>query len=198
MPRRRPQQPVPEPDGLPRDLVAVALATLGVLILLSLLPTSGERAYFAFVSEGLLRAFGYGAYLIGALLIALAIYFWLEKTNLSDRRVALGVALLFLVAVTLMHLPRAAVPDPFTRDMVRTGGGYLGAGLAWVLYRGLGYAGVTRVDFIIPPDGTPFILEINTLPGMTATSLVPKIAAGLGIGFPDLCERILEGAALKA
>ncbi len=65
-------------------------------------------------------------------------------------------------------------------------------------HRGLGCAGVTRVDFIIAPDGTPHILEINTLPGMTATSLVPKIAAGLGIPFPDLCERILEGAALKA
>jgi D-alanine-D-alanine ligase len=65
-------------------------------------------------------------------------------------------------------------------------------------HRGLGCAGVTRVDFIVAPDGTPYILEINTLPGMTATSLVPKIAAGLGIGFPDLCERILEGAALKA
>jgi D-alanine-D-alanine ligase len=65
-------------------------------------------------------------------------------------------------------------------------------------HRGLGCAGATRVDFIIGPDGTPFILEINTLPGMTATSLVPKIAAGLGIAFPDLCERILETAALKA
>jgi D-alanine-D-alanine ligase len=65
-------------------------------------------------------------------------------------------------------------------------------------HRGLGCAGVTRVDFIIAPDGTPYILEINTLPGMTATSLVPKIAAGLGIPFPDLCERILESAALKA
>ena len=41
-----------------------------------------------------------------------------------------------------------------------------------------------RVDFIVAPDGTPFILEVNTLPGMTATSLVPKIAAGLGISFP--------------
>jgi D-alanine-D-alanine ligase len=65
-------------------------------------------------------------------------------------------------------------------------------------HRGLGCAGVTRVDFIVAPDGTPYILEINTLPGMTGTSLVPKIAAGLGIAFPDLCERILEGAALKA
>ncbi len=69
---------------------------------------------------------------------------------------------------------------------------------AEVAHRGLGCAGVTRVDFIIAPDGTPYILEINTLPGMTATSLVPKIAAGLGIPFPDLCERILDGAALKA
>jgi D-alanine-D-alanine ligase len=69
---------------------------------------------------------------------------------------------------------------------------------AEVAHRGLGCAGVTRVDFIVAPDGTPFILEINTLPGMTGTSLVPKIAAGLGLAFPDLCERILEGAALKA
>ena len=65
-------------------------------------------------------------------------------------------------------------------------------------HTGLGCTGVSRVDFIIAPDGTPFILEVNTLPGMTATSLVPKIAAGIGIPFPELCERILEGAALKA
>ena len=62
----------------------------------------------------------------------------------------------------------------------------------------LGCAGVTRADFIVSPDGVPFILEVNTLPGMTATSLVPKIAAGLGISFADLCERLLEGASLKA
>jgi D-alanine-D-alanine ligase len=69
---------------------------------------------------------------------------------------------------------------------------------AEIAHRGLGCAGVTRVDFIVTPDGTPYILEINTLPGMTATSLVPKIAAGIGLPFPDLCERILDGAALKA
>ena len=65
-------------------------------------------------------------------------------------------------------------------------------------YRALGCAGAARVDFIVAPDGTPFILEVNTLPGMTGTSLVPKIAAGKGIPFPDLCERLLEGASLKA
>ncbi len=69
---------------------------------------------------------------------------------------------------------------------------------AEVAHRGLGCAGVTRSDFILTDDGTPYVLEVNTLPGMTATSLVPKIAAGNGIPFPDLCERLLEGAGLKA
>ena len=65
-------------------------------------------------------------------------------------------------------------------------------------HKGLGCSGVSRVDFIVSADGTPFILEVNTLPGMTGTSLVPKIAAGAEIPFPDLCERILDLASLKA
>ncbi|MBK9516413.1 MAG: D-alanine--D-alanine ligase [Anaeromyxobacter sp.] len=69
---------------------------------------------------------------------------------------------------------------------------------AEVAHRGLGCAGVTRTDFILAPDGAAYVLEVNTLPGMTATSLVPKIAAGNGLSFPALCERLLDGAALKA
>lgn len=67
-----------------------------------------------------------------------------------------------------------------------------------IAHRALGCDGVTRNDFIVTEDGTPYILEVNTLPGFTATSLVPKIAAGNGMPFPDLCERLLEGASLKA
>jgi D-alanine-D-alanine ligase len=92
-------------------------------------------------------------------------------------------------AGTTKYFYPARIPEAHTRRVMEA---------AEIAHRGLGCAGVTRVDFIVAPDGTPFILEINTLPGMTATSLVPKIAAGLGIAFPDLCERILEGAALKA
>jgi D-alanine-D-alanine ligase len=69
---------------------------------------------------------------------------------------------------------------------------------AEVAHRALGCSGVTRQDFIVTPAGEPYILEVNTLPGMTPTSLVPKIAAGNGISFADLCERLLEGASLKA
>jgi len=58
-------------------------------------------------------------------------------------------------------------------------------------HRVLGCSGVTRVDFIAGADGA-VLLEVNTLPGMTAHSLVPKAARGAGIEFPELCERILE------
>ena len=47
-------------------------------------------------------------------------------------------------------------------------------------------------------EGEVQLLEVNTLPGMTATSLLPKIAAGRGIDFPQLCERLLLGASLQA
>jgi D-alanine-D-alanine ligase len=65
-------------------------------------------------------------------------------------------------------------------------------------HRALGCAGSSRSDVIVTPDGQTLLLETNTLPGMTATSLLPKIAAGRGIGFPQLCERLLLGASLKA
>lgn len=70
--------------------------------------------------------------------------------------------------------------------------------LAVRAYVALGCQGAARVDFIAPPSGDPLCLEVNTLPGMTATSLLPKIAAGRGLDFPSLCERLLLGASLKA
>ncbi len=65
-------------------------------------------------------------------------------------------------------------------------------------HRALGCSGATRSDVMVTSDGEVFLLEVNTLPGMTATSLLPKIAAGRGIDFPTLCERLLLGASLKA
>jgi len=65
------------------------------------------------------------------------------------------------------------------------------------IYRRIGCEGAARADFIISEDGTPNFLEINTLPGMTATSLVPKSAAAAGISFEDLVEKILLTARVK-
>ncbi len=51
--------------------------------------------------------------------------------------------------------------------------------------------GIARVDVMLDKDDNPYVLEVNTIPGMTATSLVPKAAAAVGIPFADLCERLL-------
>ena len=52
--------------------------------------------------------------------------------------------------------------------------------------------GATRVDFILDESNEPYILEVNTIPGMTETSLLPKIAKLTGLEFPDLIEEILK------
>lgn len=58
-------------------------------------------------------------------------------------------------------------------------------------FRALGCRDFSRVDFRLREDGSPFCLEINTIPGMTDTSLLPKAALVQGIQFPELVERIL-------
>lgn len=58
-------------------------------------------------------------------------------------------------------------------------------------FKALGCKGVARVDIMLDENGNPYVLEVNTVPGMTATSLVPKAANASGISFEDLCEKIL-------
>jgi D-alanine-D-alanine ligase len=60
----------------------------------------------------------------------------------------------------------------------------------------LGCAGATRVDMMVSDSGNEFVLEVNTVPGLTPTSLLPKIADAAGISFGELCEYMLAGASL--
>jgi len=62
----------------------------------------------------------------------------------------------------------------------------------------LGCRGTPRVDMILSQGGEPAILEVNTIPGMTETSLLPKAASASGIAFDELCMRLLASAALDA
>ncbi|MBI5481592.1 MAG: D-alanine--D-alanine ligase [Deltaproteobacteria bacterium] len=64
-------------------------------------------------------------------------------------------------------------------------------------HRTLGCRCYSRVDFLVDDAGGCFLLEVNTLPGMTSHSLIPKLAAQVGIDYPELCERILAGAGLN-
>lgn len=63
---------------------------------------------------------------------------------------------------------------------------------ALAAYRALGVEVYGRVDVLLTEDGRPYVLEINTIPGMTGSSLFPKAAQAAGISYGELCERIAE------
>ncbi len=65
------------------------------------------------------------------------------------------------------------------------------AGRAFVL---LGCAGMARVDIIVDAKSTPWILEVNTVPGLTELSLLPDAARAAGISFEQLCQRLVDHA----
>ena len=84
---------------------------------------------------------------------------------------------------TLYHCPAAL--DPETTYRVQAA--------AQAAFKSCGNAVYGRVDVMLrASDNAPFVLEINTIPGMTSSSLLPKGAAAIGIDFPDLCVRIIE------
>jgi len=72
------------------------------------------------------------------------------------------------------------------------------AGLAGRAFELLGCRGWGRVDFMLDRDGRPWLLEANTVPGMTDHSLVPMAARAAGLEFPELVERILATAQVPA
>lgn len=64
--------------------------------------------------------------------------------------------------------------------------------LALRAHRALGLQVYSRVDIMLPEEGEPSVLEVNTIPGMTEVSLLPEAAAAAGISYPELCARIIE------
>ncbi|HEX2315205.1 MAG TPA: D-alanine--D-alanine ligase [Thermomonospora sp.] len=83
----------------------------------------------------------------------------------------------------------ADLPRDLTEELQR---------LAVAAHRALKLSHYSRVDFRMDADGGLWCLEANTLPGMTATSLMPQSAAAAGIGFAELCERLCEIALREA
>jgi D-alanine-D-alanine ligase len=89
---------------------------------------------------------------------------------------------------TEYHFPARLSPERY-RSALR---------LATLAHEALGCEGATRVDLIVSDKGNEVVLEINTLPGMTPMSLLPRIAHSAGLSFEDLVEEMLKGARLRA
>ena len=85
------------------------------------------------------------------------------------------------------YLVPAPISEEMTAEMQRIGE---------LVYREVQGSGVIRVDIMTDHADDMYVLEYNTVPGMTATSLVPKAAKEMGIDFPTLCEKILLTASI--
>ena len=85
------------------------------------------------------------------------------------------------------YLVPAPISEEMTAEMQRRGE---------LVYREVQGSGVIRVDIMTDHADNMYVLEYNTVPGMTATSLVPKAAKEMGIDFPTLCEKILLTASI--
>ena len=81
------------------------------------------------------------------------------------------------------HIIPARVSEEARAECVR---------LSLLAHRALGCRGMSRSDTIVTGDGRVELLEVNTIPGMTSTSLLPDAAAAAGIEFPDLCDRLVR------
>jgi len=92
-------------------------------------------------------------------------------------------------AGTTQYLYPAPLPPSQYREAMELG---------LAAHRSLACEGATRTDLRLTPEGKWAVLEVNTLPGMTEASLLPKIAAGEGIDYAELCEQLLCSASLKA
>lgn len=89
-------------------------------------------------------------------------------------------------AETAYHVPPRISPERYRGVLTQ----------ALRAHRALGCSGATRVDLIVSETGNEYILEVNSVPGLTPTSLLPKIAHAAGIDFEQLCDDILQGARL--
>ena len=81
---------------------------------------------------------------------------------------------------------REICPAPLPEDVIRRM-----QEMALRAHKALGLRGYSRADFILTESGELFLLEVNTLPGMTSASLVPKEAAAVGLDFGALLERLM-------
>ncbi len=163
-------------DRLRRDIIGIGLAALGAVVLVSLVYGQQATGFLPRnVSQGLLLAFGVGAYLTPIILLALGVLHMLERQDLGDMYTAIGLGLLFLIVMILFQLS-IPLEDFFSREAVLTGGGYIGAALGWLLLKVVGLWGSYIVLFALG------VIAILLVTGVSVQALASRTVSMLTKG----------------
>lgn len=112
----------------------------------------------------------------------------LPAVEIRPKEGAYDFAARYTAGATEFHAPARLATDVAERC----------AEAAATAYRAVGARHITRADLIIDADGRPWLLELDTCPGLTETSLVPMAAQAAGLAFEDLCERLVRLALEEA
>ena len=106
----------------------------------------------------------------------------LPPVEIRPKEGAYDFAARYTAGATEFHAP-ARIPEDVTDACAQA---------AVTAYRAIGARHITRADLIVDADGRPWLLELDTCPGLTETSLVPLAAQAAGLAFEDLCERLVR------
>lgn len=106
----------------------------------------------------------------------------LPLVEVTPRSGVYDYAARYTAGATEYHAPARLAPD--VTSIVQH--------VATQTFRSLGQRDLSRADILVEADGSPWVVDVNVSPGMTDTSLLPMAAQAAGIGFADLCERILR------
>lgn len=163
--------------------VVVKPATGGSSLGLTIVPDPGQLSQaivgaFSYADTVLLERFIEGTEVAVAVLDGQA----LPPVEIQPKDGAYDFAARYTAGATEFHAP--ARLDPAVREACEA--------TAVAAYDAIGARHLSRADLIVDAEGTPWLLEIDTCPGMTGTSLVPMAAAAAGIGFEELCERVIQ------
>ena len=88
-----------------------------------------------------------------------------------------------------LEITPARLPEPWLRELKR---------IAIKTHNAIGCRGISRTDMILGDDGKIYVLEINTIPGLTENSLLPKAARTVGVSFSELLDRIINAGFLSS
>ncbi|MCX7600189.1 MAG: DNA translocase FtsK [Armatimonadetes bacterium] len=187
--RSKRPQPSPRPRTLERDLAAIGLIILGLLLFTSLVNAHREAGpLLAFLSGALTAMLGIGAWAVPLACLVAGVMLGMTQPRSLARQPLTGGVIVYVIFLAMVHLAAGPGDRPLSADTVRLAGGYLGGALAWLLARTLGDVGAYIVLVGAALAGVLLLAQTSW----------SEFLAGLGEAVITLGRSILAGFARLA